>query len=71
MESNTQTSMRDEAMSLYNGRPAYIKVREISEAADRTPEWLRLFGKGQIADPGVVTVEKLMAYIRSRTEKGE
>lgn len=70
METNTP-SLRDHAMSLYTNRPAYIKVNEISEAIKRTPEWLRLFSKGRIANPGIASIENLIAYINSRTEKGE
>lgn len=64
-------SLRDEAIALYVGRPAYIKPSEVAEAIGRTSEWLRLFSKGKLADPGVVTVEKLVAYINERTSKGE
>lgn len=70
METNTP-SLRDQAMTLYTNRPAFIKVNEVSEAIDRTPEWLRLFSKGRIANPGVTSIEKLIAYINTRTEKGE
>lgn len=70
MSPNTP-SLRDEAISLYARRPVFVKPRDVSEAIGRTPEWLRLFSKGQIADPGVVTVEKLIAYINSRIAKGE
>lgn len=62
-------SLRDEAIEMYVNRPAYIKVVEVAEAIDKTPEWLRRFGKGDIKDPGVTTVESLIAYILKR--KGE
>lgn len=59
-------SLRDLAIEIYVNRPAYIKVVEVAEAIDKTPEWLRRFGKGEIKDPGVTTVEALIAYIKKR-----
>lgn len=67
MDTNA-VSLRDVAIALYNARPAYIKPREVAEAIDRTPEWLRVFAKGDVKDPGVVTIERLIAYIKSRKE---
>lgn len=65
MDQNTP-SLRDDAIAAYIGRPAYIKPHEVAQAIGRTTEWLRLLSKGKLPDPGVVTVEKLIAYINSR-----
>lgn len=59
-------SLRDVAIDAYNTRPVYIKPREVAEAIGFSVEWLRLFSQGKVEDPGVVTVEKLIAYIKSR-----
>lgn len=64
-------SLRDVAIEAYVSRPAYIKPNEVAKEIGRTTEWLRLFSKGKFGDPGVVTVEKLVAYIEERKRKGE
>lgn len=61
-----QPSLRDQAIELYNGRPSYIKAREVSDALGISMEWLRMFSAGKIPNPGVNTVENLIIYINSR-----
>lgn len=70
METNTP-GMRAFAIRIYTQRPAYIKVSDVAKAINKTPEWLRRFALGSINDPGVVTIEKLIAYVGERTKKGE
>lgn len=58
------TSLRDETRALLLNRPASVTVGEIAEAIGISKSWLNAFGRGDIQNPGVVTIETLNAFLK-------
>lgn len=64
------TTLRDETRELLLNRPATLKIQDISEALDVSSSWLNTFARGALADPGVVKIQTLNAYLRNIAKKG-
>lgn len=67
---NELTNWRDEARRLLNNRPITLKLSTIAVEVGVSTSWLGMFGRGEIHNPGVVTIETLIAYLKNYNKKG-
>ena len=63
------TTLRDETIQLLNVRPVNLTTRIIAKEINTTPRWVNLFIKGEIRNPGVVTIETLNAFLKQEIKK--
>lgn len=63
------TTLRDETRELLLNRPASLAVSAIAEAIDVSTSWLNAFARGEIDNPGVVTIETLNTYLKNHAKK--
>lgn len=63
------TALRDETRELFLNRPASLAVGTVAEAIDVSKSWLNAFARGEIENPGVVTICKLNAYLKKHAKK--
>lgn len=63
------TTLRDETRELLLNRPASLSVGDIADAIKVSKSWLNAFARGDIPNPGVVTVETLNAYLKKCAKK--
>lgn len=63
------TTLRDETRELLLNRPATMTVAVIAEALGISKAWINAFARGDIANPGVVTIETLNAFLKKATKK--
>lgn len=50
-------------VALLNGRPRNLTLTQIASDTELSVRWLSAFGAGTIANPGVISVEKLHDYL--------
>jgi len=70
MTNNSELSWRDQVREQLNNRPATLKIEDLAEAINVSETWLRLFARGKIPNPGVMTVEALSKYLTNYNKKG-
>lgn len=63
------TTWRDSTRQLLNDRPQSLTTAKIAEDVGVSTAWLTAFARGDIPNPGVVTVEKLNVYLKNLTKK--
>lgn len=63
------TKLRDETRELLLNRPASLAVGTIAEAMGVSKSWLNAFARGDIENPGVVTIETLNVYLKKFAKK--
>ncbi len=63
------TKLRDETRELLLNRPASIDVGTIAEAIGVSKSWVNSFARGDIPNPGVVTIETLNVYLKKFAKK--
>lgn len=66
---NFLTSWRDECISLFNERPVSLLLSTIAKDMGVSLAWLRMFGRGEILNPGVCTIETLIEYLKNHNKK--
>jgi len=59
------TQWRDEAAELLRNRPVSLKLKTIAEETGVSVGWLRAFGRGDIPEPSVVSIETLTFYLKN------
>lgn len=64
------TNLRDRTRLALNNRPASLPLCEIAVAIRVSESWLRLFSRGKIENPGVVTIETLNEFLKNYKKKG-
>jgi hypothetical protein len=62
-------NLRDTALHLLANRPVSLGMKTISEDVGISESWLRTFEAGKIDNPGVVTIENLIDYLRKYNAK--
>lgn len=63
------TKLRDETRELLLNRPASLAVGTIADEIGVSKSWLNSFARGEIGNPGVVTIETLNAYLKKFAKK--
>lgn len=63
------TTLRDETRELLLNRPAKLTTRKIAEDVGVSVGWITAFSRGEIDNPGVVTIETLNAYLKTNQKK--
>lgn len=63
------TNLRDRTRLALNNRPASLTLAEICKELDVSESWLRLFSRGKIENPGVVTIETLNEFLKNYKKK--
>lgn len=63
------TTLRDQTRELLLNRPQTLKTSTIAEDLDVSVAWLNAFARGDIDNPGVVTIETLNAYLKKALKK--
>lgn len=63
------TTLRDETRELLLNRPQTLKTSTIADDLRVSVAWLNAFARGNIENPGVVTIETLNAYLKKATKK--
>lgn len=63
-----KAGLRDITRSLYNERPKTVKAEEVAEHLGVSVSWLNTFARGEIENPGVMTIEALKAYLENKTK---
>ena len=58
------TALRDITRRMLNDRNPDLTLGEIAKALDISRSWLSAFGRGDIPNPGVVTIETLYIYLK-------
>ena len=66
-----KTTWRDEAAELLRNRPVSLKLAKIAEEVGVSVGWLRAFGRGDIPEPSVVSIETLTAYLKNYNKGGK
>lgn len=69
MTNNSELSWRDQVREQLNERPVSLKIEKIAEDLNVSETWLRLFARGKIPNPGVMTVEALSKYLSNYNKK--
>lgn len=64
----TVTTLRDETRLLLICRDPSLSIAAIAKAVDVSPQWLNLFQRGGVLNPGVVTIETLNAYLKGTSK---
>lgn len=59
------SKFRDETRDLLNDRPASLSISAIAEATGVSEAWLNMFRRGEINNPGVVTVETINVFLKN------
>lgn len=62
------TTLRDETRELLLSRPATLTVAAIAETLGVSKAWVNAFARGEIANPGVVTIETLNAFLKKTSK---
>lgn len=57
------TKLRDETRDLLCNRPASLSIGQIARDLEIAESWLNTFRRGEIENPGVVTICKLKEYL--------
>lgn len=65
----THTTIRDNARQLYLSRPKTVTAVAVAQHLGVSIQWLSLFSRGKIANPGVNTIEELTAYLTEEKAK--
>lgn len=65
---NLITTLRDETRMLLICRDPSLSMVVIGKDVGVTPQWLNLFARGGIPNPGVVTIETLNAYLKGASK---
>ena len=60
-------SLLDVARKLYTDHGHLLSLRDIAKEMDISHEWVRKFVKGEIKNPGVITLEDFIAAIKKLT----
>lgn len=63
------TNLRDQTRLALNNRPASLTFAEICKELNVSESWLRLFSRGKIENPGVVTIETLNEFLKNYKKK--
>jgi hypothetical protein len=63
------THLRDKARDLLLNRPVSLKIETIAEKTGLSISWLNTFARGEIANPGIQTVENLLEFFAARAKK--
>lgn len=63
------TTLRDTTRQLLVDRPASLSTATIATEVGVSSAWLNAFARGKINNPGVVTIEKLNAYLKTFAKK--
>lgn len=63
------TTLRDETRELLLNRPQTLKSSTIADDLSVSVAWLNAFARGNIENPGVVTIETLNAYLKKAIKK--
>ncbi|OHD25426.1 MAG: hypothetical protein A2Y38_12760 [Spirochaetes bacterium GWB1_59_5] len=66
----SEQSWRDIARNLLNERPASLKMETIAKDIGVSSAWLRMFARGEINNPGVMTIQELTVYLKNYKKKG-
>lgn len=62
------TTLRDETRLLLICRDPSLTMAAIAKEVNTSPQWLNLFARGGIPNPGVVTIETLNAYLKGASK---
>lgn len=60
---DTSTKLRDDTRDLLSNRPATLSIATIAEKTGIPESWLNTFRRGEIENPGVVTICKLNEFL--------
>lgn len=69
MTKSNGVSWRDQVRQQFNNRPASATVEALAVELGVSESWLRLFGRGKIDNPGIMTVEKLSKLLDKLNKK--
>lgn len=62
---NTAPQILEETRQLLLNRPVHLTLVKIAEVTELSESWLSKFGRGEIENPGVVTVYRLNEYLKN------
>ena len=63
------TTLRDETRHLLLNRPVWLSTKKIAQLINVSPSWLNSFARGEIENPGVVTIETLNFHLKDQLKK--
>lgn len=63
------TTLRDRTRLMLNNRPVSLPLAEIAAAIKISESWLFKFSRGNIENPGVVTIETLYNFLKNYKKK--
>ena len=63
------TTWRDTTRHLLNNRPVSLTIEQIANELNVSAAWLRLFSRGKIENPGIVTVQTLNEFLKNYKKK--
>ena len=66
-----KTHLREDTIKLFNERSRHLSADKIAEAIGVSVSWLNAFGRRSIANPGVITIETLNAYLKENDNKNK
>lgn len=69
MQNDNNTAWRDETRSLLINRPASLSMNTVCQSVGVSKSWLTAFARGEIENPGVVTVQALNTYLKKHLKK--
>lgn len=64
MPAAPEPTLLQRTIDLYSNAPRSLKAKTIAEATGLSEAWLSRFGRGMIANPGVVQVQILHDYLK-------
>ncbi len=66
MQAAPETPLLERTIALLENAPRSLKAKDIAKASGVSEAWLSRFGKGKIANPGVVQVQAVYNYLAGR-----
>ncbi len=69
MTKNSGVCWRDQVREKFNKRPISAKIEDLAVELGVSESWLRMFGRGKIDNPGIMTVEKLSKLLDKLNKK--
>ena len=64
-----KTTLRDKTLELLQNRSVKLPLRKIAKDTGLTEGWLSMFGRDQIPEPSVNSVQTLYEYLAKLTIK--
>lgn len=59
-----KTELRDETRALLLNRPVWLSTNKIAAELGISTAWINAFARGEIENPGVVTIETLNHFLK-------